>query len=331
VHKSTCYKKNPDWDKIVGEINADFLRMLLSNLQNMLPRHAEIHNLEPLVEQGLITISKKNLEYEKSGNYQKPGTYTVLVFKATEKGRALMAKYPKKNPQYKKLSKPAKFRVSRKILKLIHEGYPVKQAAAIAYKYEREHKIGPKGGLAVTASSSLKSRKAASASGRVKNPVPEMGKPRIMTGRYGKLKVYAIFNKGDWTWWILAKIPKTTSVIQMALVTSPIVPDGELGSVYKADVIDGHYINPWAKNAPVAPGYKWSDKTASNPIDDKDIHKVIQALLYLNRFPERTENIDEEILNALESEKLWNYDDGLTGKGMKFIMAFEEDDESGPD
>jgi hypothetical protein len=47
---------------------------------------------------------------------------------------------------HKKLSRPAQKRVSQKIRKLILEGYETAQAAAIAYKMERAHLLGPKGG-----------------------------------------------------------------------------------------------------------------------------------------------------------------------------------------
>jgi hypothetical protein len=45
-----------------------------------------------------------------------------------------------------KLSRPAQKRVSQKIRKLIHEGYEQAQAAAIAYKMERAHLLGSRGG-----------------------------------------------------------------------------------------------------------------------------------------------------------------------------------------
>src|SRR5271155_724202 len=53
----------------------------------------------------------------------------------------------KRNPKgYPKLSKQTQKRVSLKIRKLISEGYERDQAAAIAYKYARAHKLGPRGG-----------------------------------------------------------------------------------------------------------------------------------------------------------------------------------------
>jgi hypothetical protein len=45
-----------------------------------------------------------------------------------------------------KLGRAAQKRISKKIAKLRREGYSAKQAAAIAYKYERSGKLGPRGG-----------------------------------------------------------------------------------------------------------------------------------------------------------------------------------------
>lgn len=47
-----------------------------------------------------------------------------------------------KNPHFKKLTRPAKQRVSGKIAKLIREGYDAKQAAAIAFNMEKEGRLG---------------------------------------------------------------------------------------------------------------------------------------------------------------------------------------------
>jgi len=47
----------------------------------------------------------------------------------------------------KKISPSAEKRVSAKIAKLVREGRPVKQAAAIAYRYQRAGRLGPRGGL----------------------------------------------------------------------------------------------------------------------------------------------------------------------------------------
>jgi hypothetical protein len=50
-----------------------------------------------------------------------------------------------KNP-YPKISKIMQKRISKKIIKLIREGYSQTQAAAIAYSMARRRKIGPLGG-----------------------------------------------------------------------------------------------------------------------------------------------------------------------------------------
>ena len=46
-----------------------------------------------------------------------------------------------------KPSREQQKRISAKIRKLINEGYEPDQAAAIAYEYSREHKLGPRGGV----------------------------------------------------------------------------------------------------------------------------------------------------------------------------------------
>lgn len=51
------------------------------------------------------------------------------------------------------------------------------------------------------------------------------------------MPVYAVFKNADWAWFVLSKIPKTTNIVQMTLCTSPIVPQGELGSIYKEDLL----------------------------------------------------------------------------------------------
>lgn len=73
--------------------------------------------------------------------------------KSMESLSSAAAERLKKNPRliYKKtkrkyLSKAGVKRVSKKIAKLRKEGYPVSQAAAIAYKYEDEKMVSPRSG-----------------------------------------------------------------------------------------------------------------------------------------------------------------------------------------
>lgn len=60
--------------------------------------------------------------------------------------RGGIKRHRRHNPKFKKLSRPAQVRVSKKIRKLMNEGYGQKMAAAIAYSMERKHKLGPRGG-----------------------------------------------------------------------------------------------------------------------------------------------------------------------------------------
>jgi hypothetical protein len=144
----------------------------------------------------------------------------------------------------KKLSRAGQLRASKKIRKLVHEGYGQKQAAAIAYAMERKHQLGPKGGKKVV---------------RFSNPEELFTKPRLAAGPYRTIKVYAIARQADWTWWILSRIPKKSNIIQMSLVTSPVVPKGELGSVYKSDLIGAEFIDPWSEKSFLPEGYSWKD------------------------------------------------------------------------
>ena len=68
--------------------------------------------------------------------------------KATYKKRKGKVKNPKsKNPfDGVAVAKKDRPRVSAKIRKLMHEGYPAKQAVAIALSMYAEHKLGPRGG-----------------------------------------------------------------------------------------------------------------------------------------------------------------------------------------
>ncbi|NJM09354.1 MAG: hypothetical protein HC883_00180 [Bdellovibrionaceae bacterium] len=66
-----------------------------------------------------------------------------------------------------------------------------------------------------------------------------------------------------------------------------------------------------------------------NPIADKDIAQCLAALAGMIYNPDRCEDVPEHILDALESEGLWNYDDGVTEKGRQFLLdaGWDEADE----
>lgn len=182
-----------------------------------------------------------------------------------------------KNPEFKKLSRPAQKRVSKKISVLRREGYSAPQAAAIAYNMERKHEIGSRGR-------------------HKRNPVDE--KQKIVDQIKNLLK-----NNKSWT--------KLDAIAFLHNRTQRYTKDW--------DVLDAMYKREHSLK-----------KDKKNPIEDKDVVDCVKALVFLARFPHMTETISEHVLDAIESEGLWSYEKGVTGKGTKFLMAFEEDDESVP-
>lgn len=88
------------------------------------------------------------------GELHEKGWYDKFKNHITPEGQEVLDKLyadataNKKNPREarRKFTRAAQSRISKKIAKLRREGYGAKQAAAIAYKYEREHLLGPRGG-----------------------------------------------------------------------------------------------------------------------------------------------------------------------------------------
>jgi hypothetical protein len=66
-----------------------------------------------------------------------------------------------------------------------------------------------------------------------------------------------------------------------------------------------------------------------NPLADNDIAECIAALAGLMNHPERSEDVKEHILDALEAEGLWNYETGVSAKGKKFLRdaGVDEDED----
>lgn len=65
-----------------------------------------------------------------------------------------------------------------------------------------------------------------------------------------------------------------------------------------------------------------------NPIPDKELWNCLVALAVLSHHPTWTENFSEDVLDALESEGLWNYEEGVTKKGRDFLEGAYPDFEN---
>jgi len=63
----------------------------------------------------------------------------------------------------------------------------------------------------------------------------------------------------------------------------------------------------------------------SNPLHDEDLAACYYGLLRLRSNPDASEDIDEEILDALESEGLWNIDSGVTKEGTDWLESVSSD------
>lgn len=61
------------------------------------------------------------------------------------------------------------------------------------------------------------------------------------------------------------------------------------------------------------------DDSKKNPIKDDLMAEALAALAGLLRHPERSEDVREEVLDALEAEGYWNVDRGVTEKGRRFL------------
>jgi hypothetical protein len=196
---------------------------------------------------------------------------------------------------HKKLGRAAQKRISKKIAILRREGYPAAQAAAIAYKYERAHKLGPRGGKKRNPKYNEFSycllKKISEANGieadALYNQISDEGKfPELLASTHSHLRLLTL-----------------TSEIELKnhkyfITTSGLKLMKEMG----ADE------NPRKRN----------------PVTDEDVYKCIQALIFLHRFPRQSSYIEKAILIAIEAEGLWSYKDGVTEKGLHFIDDFEE-------
>ncbi len=277
-----------------------------------------------------------------------------------------------KNPKFKELTRAARARVSAKIAILRREGKPLKQASAIAFKMERSHRLGPRGGYA-------------------RNPRHK---------RLGDLvrrlssKHVLLDNDHMMIWVALAAMEKLARALKLAgYKIIQTVPDKETNeavllvnvnlpmnhrnprrknpsfpvdwkfdktkSFYRADLPDfrktviivrktNRHEDGWVwvwnvtQNYPngqiitdgdhafdssedaKADALRFYDETSDpsfgkNPIADKDVQMCLSTLAYLKMYPHMSENIPERILDALESEKLWNVNDGVTEKGEEFL------------
>ncbi len=291
-----------------------------------------------------------------------------------------------KNPKFKELTRAARARVSAKIAILRREGKPLKQASAIAFKMERSHRLGPRGGYA-------------------RNPRHK---------RLGDLvrrlssKHVLLDNDHMMIWVALAAMEKLARALKLAgYKIIQTVPDKETNeAVLLVNVnLPMNHRNPRRKN-PSFP-VKWDsyrtetglaksaklsdfrkteiivftvgsyavwawemtqhypngqittdserkfesseeakkdalrfyDETSDpsfgkNPIADKDVQMCLSTLAYLKMYPHMSENIPERILDALESEKLWNVNNGVTKKGEEFLDncgASPDEGEYGPE
>jgi len=198
----------------------------------------------------------------------------------------------KKNPTYKKLSRELQMLVSKKIRKLMNEGYTVKQAAAMAISMARAGKLGPRGGYHKNPSFPVK---------WISNKNETIWRADLMDFR--KTKIVVIYNdKGNykaWTWEMTRSYPN-----------GDVVDDG-----------DTYESSEEAKQDAL----KFYDETITlkNPIEDKDVLDCVKALTWLSRFPHHFDKVDQHILEAVEFEKLYSHDKGVTGSGMRFLDNWE--------
>lgn len=199
---------------------------------------------------------------------------------ALEYAKSLNLIWGENRPMKKNPMKSQWKRVSAKIRKLIDEGYPQKQAVAIALKMSREHKLGPRGGK--------------------KNP--RMGylhhaSIAKIAKRYGG-KVHHVDHD------LIAFIFEDKHQAQEFI--------DEMRPLYGIDVHS-------EKHGDMTIMLISMSQYAKNPIKNELMAEALAALAGLLRYPERSEDVREEVLDALEAEGYWNVNRGVTEKGKKFL------------
>lgn len=216
--------------------------------------------------------------------------------------------FPTRQNPHKKLSEPAQKRVSKKIRKLMNEGYGQKQAAAIAYNMERKHKIGPKGG-------------------KRKNPKKQSS----------GFSTFRRFRKEDFTFMYytpyrrepikIIKVEESKDKFNQNIYA--VTFEKENGHIETLSELlkikNGYASQDGSRKAIVKRKFKRRNNRRrrhgqiKNPIADKDVYECLAALAGMIQVPDRCEDVNEDILKALESEGLWSYDTGVTDKGRKFL------------
>lgn len=199
-----------------------------------------------------------------------------------------------KNPKYKKLSKPAQRRVSKKIAILRREGYSATQAAAIAFKYERTHMLGPRGG-------------------KLKNPfkeaIPPEIKPYILQLGQPDQMLKDMFFLEDDTMMVYVKTVDADKVTKLFSQSGFIVVDRmDSGDLNKTSIL---YVSGSKKVK--------NPCSRKNPIADKDVQGCLMVLTYLVKFPYAADSTPKNFLNACESEGLWSASEGVTKNGKLFL------------
>lgn len=187
---------------------------------------------------------------------------------------------PVKNP--KKILKAHRQRISMKIKKLMKEGMKQKQAVATALSMQRAGRLGPRGGYR-------------------KNPngVSHQTIAKVARGYNGKIH----FVEQD---------------IMIFSFEDMSLADGFIGEVSAIPTVQT-YKDSIGGAALVLVFLKNHGQFQKNPIKNELMAEALAALAELLKYPERSEDVREEVLAALEAEGYWNVDRGVTEKGRKFL------------
>lgn len=188
---------------------------------------------------------------------------------------------PVKNP--KKILKAHKQRISLKIKKLMKEGMKQKQAVATALSMQRAGRLGPRGGYR-------------------KNPVGGVSHSSIS-------KIARGYN---------GKIHFVEQDIMIFSFEDMSLADGFIGEVSAIPTVQT-YKDSIGGAALVLVFLKNHGQFQKNPIKNELMAEALAALAGLLKYPERSEDVREEVLAALEAEGYWNVDRGVTEKGRKFL------------
>ena len=214
--------------------------------------------------------------------------------------------------KFKKLGRVAQARVSKKIRKLIREGYPQKQAIRIAFEYERKHKLGPRGGK--------------------KNPLPFLLIPGLeMTKSYRHKKNPDDIVTNPLTLKLLKIIKDGRGNLNNLEIYNTLKTDsnfsrlkhnsvyGDLKNLRLTGYIDrdSHLCYRITAQGEEALS-KAPNVRRKNPIADKDLAPALAWLFYLRSFPNLWNNCPKNILDALRTEGFWEVD-GITEKGERFL------------